>query len=86
MGENETNNRDKLEEYLSYFARISNDISAFPFQLDKVTIDIELEPDLHRKIHREIELLLHRQVLPLSEVPEIYDIVISDVKFRFSRT
>ena len=86
MGENEKNNRNKLDEYLSYFASISNEISTFPFELDKVTMDIQLEPDLHRKIHREIELLLHRQVLPLSEVPEVYDIVISDVKFRFSKT
>jgi len=85
MGENEKNNRNKLEEYLSYFASISNEISTFPFKLDNVTIDIQLEPELHRNIHREIELLVDRQVLPLSEVPEVYDIVISDIKFRFSK-
>jgi|TARA_R110001583_G_scaffold79358_1_gene214317 hypothetical protein len=83
MEQNQEDNGNKLEEYLSYFANISEDISNFPFSLEEITIQIKVEPYLHHKIHREIELL-SGITGTLGKTPDSYEIEISGVTFKFT--
>tara|TARA_R110000787_G_scaffold270650_2_gene377669 strand:+ start:7909 stop:8166 length:258 start_codon:yes stop_codon:yes gene_type:complete len=82
MEENQEDDGNKLEEYLSHFANISDEFSNFPFDLKKVSIEVKVETYLHHKIHREIELLTGVSGT-LGKTPETYNIEISDVKFKF---
>jgi hypothetical protein len=82
MEQNQEDNENKLEEYLSYFANISEEVSNFPFKLEDIKIEVKVEPYLHHKIHREIELLTGIAGT-LGKTPEEYDIEISGVTFKF---
>ena len=84
MEENKEDTGNKLKEYLSNFAHISEEFSKLPFNLKKVVVNITVTPDLHKKIHTEIELLTG--VKNLSPTPDNYNIEISDVTFRFDKS
>tara|TARA_R110000824_G_scaffold73220_5_gene186509 strand:+ start:12793 stop:13050 length:258 start_codon:yes stop_codon:yes gene_type:complete len=84
MEENKEDNGNKLEEYLSYFANVSEEFANFPFPIEGISIRVEVEEYLHHKIHREIELLTGVEGT-LGKTPDAYELVISDIKFIFSK-